>query len=191
MIRAFRNNEDLHQITADAAGVVRKGGKTGNFSKAFGGGAKAIADGAGVSLEIGQRISDAFDDTYKGVTAYSKRLMSQARRFGYIETMTGRRLYVDKSRAYSALNYDTQSSARDITGQAIVKLDRAGLTEYLRLPVHDEIVASLPEAQAKELAAEIGRHMEFTVKGPNGSLLVPTDPEIGGRSWGSLYEKAA
>ncbi len=32
----------------------------------------------GTSLEIGQRISGAFDDTYKGVTAYSKRLMKEA-----------------------------------------------------------------------------------------------------------------
>lgn len=187
MIDAFMRDLDLHQITADAANVSRKGGKTGNFSKAFGGGAKAIADGAGVPLEVGQRISDAFDETYKGVTAYSKKLMKEARQNGYITTMTGRRLYVDKARAYSALNYDVQSSSRDITGRGIIRIHKAGMTDYIRLPIHDEVVASLPEANAKELAIEIGRCMESSVNG----LPIPTDPEVGGRSWGSLYEKAA
>lgn len=89
--------------------------------------------------------------------------MKEARRTGFITTMTGRRLYVDRSRANSALNYDVQSSSRDITGRGIIKLHRAGLTEYIRLPDHDEIMASLPAENAQELAGEIGRHMESTV----------------------------
>ncbi|WP_433332580.1 DNA polymerase [Spirillospora sp. CA-294931] len=184
MTRAFIEGKDLHQITADAAGVSRSGGKTGNFSKAFGGGAQAIADGAGVPLEIGQRISDAFDTTYKGVTTYSLKLQKQARRFGYIETATGRRLYVDKQRPYSALNYVVQSSSRDITGAALTRLDQAGFTPYMRLPIHDEVLFSFPEDQSEKMAAEAARIMTHTIKG----LEVPTDPEVAGRSWGSIYE---
>ncbi|MEU5878211.1 DNA polymerase [Spirillospora sp. NPDC047279] len=184
MTEAFVQGKDLHQITADAAGVERSGGKTGNFSKAFGGGAQAIADGAGVLLEVGQRISDAFDETYKGVTAYSKKLQKQARRFGYVETATGRRLYVDKQRPYSALNYVVQSSSRDITGAALVRLDRAGYTPYMRLPIHDEVLFSFPEERAEEMAADAARIMTHVIKG----LVVPTDPELAGRSWGSIYE---
>jgi DNA polymerase-1 len=184
MIQAFKEGKDLHQITADAAGVPRHGGKTGNFSKAFGGGAKAIAEGMGASLEVGQRVSDAFDDTYKGVTRFSEELQTQARRRGYIETATGRRLYVDKSRPYSALNYKVQSTSRDITGAALVRLDKAGYTPHMRLPIHDEVLFSFPEEQAKEMAVEAARIMEHKIKG----LLVPTDPEVAGRSWGSIYE---
>ncbi|MFC9974329.1 DNA polymerase [Spirillospora sp. NPDC127200] len=184
MTKAFLEGQDLHQITADAAGVSRSGGKTGNFSKAFGGGAQAIADGAGVSLEIGQQISDAFDNTYKGVTRFSKKLQKEARWKGYVESATGRRLYVDKSRAYSALNYVVQSTSRDITGAALVRLDKAGFTNAMRLPIHDEILFSFPENEAKELAEEASRIMHHTIRG----MPVPTDPEVAGRSWGSLYE---
>ncbi|WP_431911627.1 DNA polymerase [Nonomuraea jabiensis] len=191
MIDAFRRNLDLHLLTAQAAfgahitkdDKERKYGKGANFTKAFGGGVNAIVAQYGLPLAAARQVDKAFDDTYKGVTKFSKKLQAQARREGFIVTATGRRLYVDKERPYSALNYYVQSSSRDITGAAMLRLDKAGFTPSMRLPIHDEIVFSFPKKEAQELAQEAGRLMTQTVAG----LEIPTDPEVGARSWGSLY----
>jgi DNA polymerase-1 len=194
MMRAFFNDEDLHNITAIAAfGPMEPGqkkhpkrsaGKGTNFAIGFGGTWRAVTDGFGVPEEDAKKAVDAFWETYLGVKAYAEKLKDEARRTGYIYTATGRRLPVDKRRLYSALNYYIQSTARDITARAIINLDRAGFTPWVRLPVHDELVFSFPKDRAKELTEKAARIMEFTFKG----LLIPADGEIGDRSWGSILD---
>lgn len=183
MIEAFENNLDLHQITADASQVSRKVGKMANFLTVYGGGPKTLAEQASVDFPTARRVLDGFAKTYPGVAAYAKKLAAQAARSGHIVTPVGRRLPVDSSRSYSALNYMIQSSSRDVTCRALIRLHEAGFTPYLRLPIHDEIVASLPEKNAVWGAAEIGRLMQEQM----GPVLVGTEPEVGKRSWGSLY----
>jgi DNA polymerase-1 len=184
MLQAFLNDEDLHQITADAAGVARKIGKMANFLTVYGGGWKALQSQAGVDEETARKVLKAFAETYPGVGAFGKRLADEARRTGYVWTATGRRLPVDAGKWYTALNYFVQGGSRDVTARALLEIDRAGLIEYCRLPIHDELVFSFPRESAKELAYESARLMEFPVQG----LLIPADAEIGGRSWGSVLE---
>jgi DNA polymerase I-like protein with 3'-5' exonuclease and polymerase domains len=183
MIQAFKNDEDLHQLTADAANVIRDVGKMANFLTVFGGGPAKLAVQADITFPIAKRVMDAFAAKYPGVAAYSAKLQREASRDGYITTGVGRRLPVDPTRAYAALNYDIQSSARDVTGRALIRLHEAGLTEFLRLVIHDEILASLPEAEAPIIAAEIGEIMAEQA----GPVHIGTDPKVGGRAWGSLY----
>ncbi|MGK5496363.1 DNA polymerase [Streptomyces sp. URMC 125] len=194
MLDAFRRGDDLHNLTAIAAfgpmpegaekHPMRKAGKGTNFTVCFGGGWKAVHQQWGISPEDSKKAVQAFWDTYLGTKAFSEKLQRQARRNGYIYTATGRRLPVDEDRAYSALNYYIQSSARDITARAVIELDRAGFGDYMRLPIHDEIVFSFPREEAKELTREAARIMQFPFKG----LLIPADGEIGERSWGSVLE---
>ncbi|MFI5802947.1 DNA polymerase [Streptomyces sp. NPDC051561] len=186
MLQAFREGLDLHQITADAAGVPRKFGKRANFLTVFGGGWRALM-GDGIDEATAKRIIGAFGDTYPGVGKYSKGLSEEARKSGYIYTATGRRLPVDRGREYSAQNYAVQSGSRDVTARAILNLSEAGFTDLMRLPIHDELIFSFPEKEAKDLAREAAKIMEFTFRG----VLIPTDVEIGGRSWGSVLELEA
>lgn len=183
MRQAFVNGEDLHQITADAAGVSRKVGKMANFLTCYGGGWKALVQQAKVTPEVAKKVIEGFNATYPAVPRLAERLAREAMRDGYITTITGRRLYVDPGRAYSAINYAIQSASRDVTARGLIKCDQAGLTPYLRLPIHDEVLASLPAGQAEEMAAEIGRCLKTTIRG----VVFETEPEVGGRSWGSLY----
>ena len=183
MIEAFRNNEDLHQITADAAGVERKVGKMANFQKVYGGGAAALGKSAGIPFQVAKRVHEAFSAKYPGVEKLNQKLQRDAGQNGYIITPTGRRLPVDPDRSYSALNYLIQSSSRDVTCRAIIRLHEAGITPYVRLPIHDEVVLSIPEQHAESGAAEVGRIMAEQM----GPVLIGTDPEVGKRSWGSLY----
>lgn len=183
MIEAFEHDLDLHQITADASSVTRKVGKMTNFLTVYGGGPKTLAEQAQIDFPTARRALDGFAKTYPGVARYSKKLAAEATRKGHIITPMGRRLPVDSSRAYSALNYMIQSSSRDVTCRALIRLHEAGYTPYLRLPIHDEIVASLPSEKANRGAAEIGRLMAEQM----GPVLIGTEAEVGKRSWGSLY----
>lgn len=194
MMKAFLNDEDLHNITAIAAfgpmppGATkhpkRKAGKGTNFTVCFGGGWNAVSTQWDIPEDEAKRAVEAFWEAYPGTKKLSRKLMDEARKYGFIWTATGRRLPVDKDRPYAALNYYIQSSARDITARALIRLDKAGFTPYMRLPIHDEIVFSFPADRAKELTEKAARLMEFKFKG----LLIPADGEIGKRSWGSVLE---
>jgi DNA polymerase-1 len=76
-----------------------------------------------------------------------------------------------------------QSSSRDITAKGLIRLHEAGFTPYLRLPIHDEVLASLPAGKANWGAGKIGELMSTDFQGVH----IGTDAEVGGRSWGSLY----
>lgn len=184
MLTAFRNGDDLHQITADAAGVSRKAGKGTNFTVVFGGGWKAVHEQNGVSPEDAKKAVEAFWKTYPGVKKLSDKLVKDARMLGYVVTASGRRLYVDKDRSYSALNYFIQSGSRDITCRALVRLFEAGFMPYMLLPIHDEILFTVPRQFAERGANLTAKLMAETIKG----LEIPTDPEFAQESWGSLLE---
>ncbi|MFE9660336.1 DNA polymerase [Streptomyces sp. NPDC005955] len=187
MLRAFLSGQDLHQITADAAGVPRKVGKMANFLTVFGGGWAALMEQAEIDEETARAVLGAFASTYPGVGAFGRKLADEAKRTGFVWTATGRRLPVDPGKWFRALNYFIQGGSRDVTARALLNLDAAGFSPYMRLPIHDEIVFSFPEREAVELSKEAVRIMEFEVRG----LLIPAEAEIGGRSWGSVLELEA
>jgi DNA polymerase-1 len=183
MIRAFETDADLHQITADASGVDRKIGKMVNFAYVYGSGPRNIAEQGGITVDTAKKVIAGFEAQYPKVKLLSQHLQKQARADGFIVTPFGRRLPVDPQRAYSALNYMVQSSSRDITAGGLLRLHEAGFTPYLRLPIHDEVLASLPASRAVWGAERIGELMATDFRGVH----IGTDPEVGGRSWGSLY----
>ncbi len=183
MKAAFAHNADLHQITADASGVPRKVGKTVNFAYIYGSGPANIAEQCGISFAQAKKVIRGFERSYPAVATYSLRLQHQAARQGYITTPTGRRLPVDDNRLYAALNYVIQSTSRDVTCRGLLRLYRNGYGPYLRLPVHDEVIASVPEQRAEWGAGEIGRLMAEDMAGVH----IGTDPEVPGFSWGHGY----
>jgi DNA polymerase-1 len=187
MIKAFKNGEDLHYITAETAWPgrgeeMRKYGKGGNFGTVYGGGVKALMEQFGMTYEQASAVIAAIRKAYPGLKILGDRLGLEAEKSGYITTWTGRKLPVDPNRLYSALNYYVQSGCRDITASAMIRLYDAGYVDYMRLAIHDEILFSLPNEQ--EMIDDIVSIMSTKV----GPLLLPAEAKIGSRSWGSLYE---
>lgn len=189
MIRAFKDGDDLHWLTAraafgpDATTKHRKFAKVVNFGRVYGGGVKTVMEQTGLDKATATTVVEGFDKAYPGVQRLSRRLQAEARAHGFIVTPSGRRLPVDADRAYSALNYLVQSSSRDVTCRALVRLHEAGFTPYLRLPIHDEVVASLPREKAERGAKRIGDLMAEHM----GPVHISTDPEVPGKSWGHDY----
>lgn len=191
MQEAFKTGADLHQITADASGVDRKIGKMVNFAYVYGSGPANIAQQGGITFPTAKKVIEGFEKSYPGVRKLSLQLQREAAENGFVTTPKGRSLPVDPTRGYSALNYVIQSASRDITCEALIRLHEEGFTPYLRLPVHDEVIASVPTAQAEWGAEKIGKIMATEFRG----VWIGTDPEVIGRSWGHGYmteeEKAA
>lgn len=182
MMQAFRTGEDLHQITADASGVDRKVGKMVNFAYVYGSGPRNIAEQAGIDVATAKKVIAGFEATYPKVKELSQTLQRMGRG-GLVTTPFGRQLPVDKDRPYAALNYMVQSTSRDITAEALVRLHKAGITPFIRLPIHDEVLASVPVGKAEKAASKIAEIMATDFKGVH----IGTDAEVGGRSWGSLH----
>lgn len=180
MNRAFAEGADLHQITADASGVERSVGKTVNFAYVYGSGPGNIAKTCGISVQKAREVIKGFERSYPRVKELSDRLQYEASRNGCITTPTGRVLRVDPERPYAALNYMIQSTSRDITCRGLIRMYEAGLLEYMRLPIHDEIVLSVPKPAVAEKAAEL---MALDFK----HVHIGTDSDIYGPSWGSGY----
>lgn len=183
MQNAFRTGADLHQMTADASGVDRSIGKTVNFAYVYGSGPSNIATTCGISVPKAREVIKGFERTYPGVKKLSDRLQRIAERDGQIVTPSGRVLKVDKERPYAALNYMIQSTSRDITCAALLRLDKEGYTPYLRLPIHDEILACVPESHAEFGARRIAEIMQTNFMG----VEVAADADVFGPDWGAGY----
>lgn len=190
MIEAILAGEDIHDSTArllfgeDFTKGQRKLAKVAGFGKVYGGGVDSLARQSGTTPEVMRQVVQKYDLTYPGVKRYSRRLMDRAE-MGRLAVVTpsGRHLPLDRDRLYAATNYVVQSTARDVLAQALLRLDEAGLGDYLLLPIHDEVLAEVPADQAEDLAQTIGREMEMDFLG----VPLLTDAEVLGPSWGHGY----
>lgn len=190
MKRAIADGVDLHDFTAQLVygpnftKFHRKLMKGVGFGKVYGGGATTLARQTGAPLEAVKAAVAEYDRVYPEVKRYARRLQQRAE-YGRKEvvTVSGRHLPLDRDRLYAGTNYVVQSTSRDVLAQAIVDLFQAGLGEHLLLPVHDEILASAPEADAPEVAREIGRIMSGDFYG----VPLTATGDITGRNWGAAY----
>lgn len=196
MKRAINAGEDLHTFTRDLVfpgqpdpdEFLRGVCKGIAFGKVYGGGAATVSRQTGAPLEQVRSAMAVYDRIYPEVRIMSNRWQREAFQTGMVHvSVTGRRLPLDRERTYAVVNYACQSAARDCLGQSLINMEEAGLLEYLRLPIHDEVVYSAPEREAQDIARAIERCMTFDLFG----VPIQADSKVGGRSWGSLYAKAA
>ena len=183
MIRAFRENEDIHTVTAATVfGVpafmvtpeMRRHAKAVNFGIVYGISDFSLAGDIGVSKKEARAYIDQYFQRYSGVRAYMDRIVGQARRDGYVTTLFGRRRYLPelKSANYlqrsfgerAAMNTPIQGTAADIIKIAMVRVWRAlrreKLDAHLILQVHDELIIESSRRDADRAAALLRRDME-------------------------------
>jgi DNA polymerase I-like protein with 3'-5' exonuclease and polymerase domains len=192
MIRAYRNGEDLHRLTASLISgkpkeIVtkeeRQSAKAMNFGLVFGMGAKGLQSYAketydvDMTLEEAEQFRNRFFYAYKGVAAWHKKLKNnppiQSR------TVAGRKHVFGSQPGLSGLcNTPVQGSAADIIknalGMLVSKLD--GTNTKIVALVHDEIVLEAEEGQAIEAAGILKETMEKA--GAQYLKLVPLLAEV-------------
>jgi DNA polymerase-1 len=205
LVRAFRNDEDIHSATASQLfGVskdkvtkdMRRFAKTVNFGVIYGMSDYGLEQATELSREQAGKFIKAYFEKYPGVRKYLDETKEKARRDGYVETMLGRRRYIpDISSANRqvreaaermAINMPVQGTSADIIKVAMINLYREmqkrRLASKMLLQVHDELVFETPDDELdliRQLASDI---MDSAVK-----LDVPlkVDTRVG-KNWGDM-----
>ncbi|MFJ9646710.1 DNA polymerase [Streptomyces sp. NPDC101206] len=181
---------DIHMFTAQlikgesATQYDRKIFKGAGFSKVYGGGVTTAARQTGAAEADMARAFAEYDRAFPEIKRASVRWQREARATGMVTvSATGRRMPLDRDRAYAVVNYQCQSAARDLLGQAMLNAEAAGVGHLMRLPIHDELLASAPAADAQEVAREFEKAMTMSLFG----VPIVATADVGRRSWGSLY----
>lgn len=172
MIEAFIASDDffttlMRQIyndpTAQKSDSRRAAVKTTMYAKTYGAGAAKIAMAAGVTEERIRELLKGMAVAYPDYTCLGDRYEREARdNEGWVTNPYGRRLRVDEGREYTATNYVIQSAAADVLKRSIVDLGHAGLEDFLVIPVHDELVLSVPKDDAEEVTRLVEKVMTCT-----------------------------
>lgn len=168
--------------------------KSTMYGAAYGSGIQKMADTAGILYEQMKEVSDAVFTTYPGIRRFMQDIevvgtkREQEEGAGYIVTEMGRRLPADKGKVYSLTNYTLQGTAAELMKKALIRLDAAGYSDSMLIPIHDEVVFSLPYKDHKDAMKEIETTMSYC----NGEFAVdlPAEPEGPFDRWGSKYRKS-
>ncbi|MQS39597.1 DNA polymerase, partial [Streptomyces katsurahamanus] len=138
---AISAGQDLHDYTASLVygpgftKAHRKICKGIGFGKVYGGGAATVSRQTGAPHSEVVSAMATYDRVYPEIKRFGNRHQRIARDNRMVTvTLTGRRLPLDRDRAYAVTNYQVQSAARDVLGQSLINMSEAGLLPYLRLP---------------------------------------------------------
>ena len=161
------------------------------YGRLYGAGVAKQALTAGVPEHQMKEVSDSFDSNYPGMISFQKQIDNIGqRRFreegqGYVYTWTGRRIPCDDDRTYTLVNYLIQGGAAEIFKSNLIKLDAADLTDYLIVPVHDEIVLQAPRSEAEEIKKIVKECMTT-----RDGWAVPLTADVDGplENWGQKYQ---
>jgi len=205
LVRAYRQNEDIHTLTAsEVFGVsadtmdkeTRNRAKAVNFGIVYG----ISSFGLGAQLGIPQAEAKAYIDRYfaryQGVRAFIEKTLEDTRREGAVRTLFGRvRPIPDitsrnpNSRGFAertAVNTPLQGTAADLIKLAMISLDRKLTERRLKtrmvLQVHDELLFEVPAAETPEVEELVRGEMEGVIE-----LNVPLVAHLGfGPNWRDL-----
>jgi DNA polymerase I len=216
LVDAYCQGEDVHRVTArllfekaEITADERRLGKIINFGVIYGMGAQRFARESGLKAIVGKQFIEKYRQQYAQVFNYLDKVKKQAIAQGYVETILGRRRYVNLvsdslkslrgsdpekidlvSLDYSYLDAETlraaanspiQGSSADIIKIAMIKLQEI-LPNYqarLLLQVHDELVLEVPPEEWQELQPIIKSTMEEAVE-----LIIPLLVDLNvGKNW--------
>ena len=198
--KAFKQNEDIHTITAseifqvpidEVSYILRNKAKLINFGIIYGISAHKLSNNLGIAKDIAQNYIDTYFSKYPEIRNYISDTISYAEKFGYIKTIMGRKCFIDQINSTNfhvksfaqrtAVNARIQGSASEIIKSSMVKLD-SNLREYLIMQVHDELIFEIPNDYINFATKTIKKIMESTV-----SLDIPLLTHISiSNSWSKI-----
>ncbi|MCL1832444.1 MAG: DNA polymerase [Oscillospiraceae bacterium] len=202
LLEAFRNNADIHAITASQVfGVsqnsvtreMRSAAKAVNFGIVYGMGAFSLSKDLGVPLGQAKDYIERYLETYSGVRAYLERTVAEAKQNGYVKTMLGRVRYVPEINSSNhniraageriAKNTPIQGTAADIIKIAMIRvntrLKELGSAKLI-LQIHDELIVETPESTACQVKTILEEEMRAAGNEVNMDLSVDIRT---GKSW--------
>ena len=210
MLNAFRDGVDIHAQTAaevfqvplaDMDGETRRRAKAINFGIIYGISAFGLARQLSIPQGEARDYISAYFERFPGIRRYMDAMKLQAKEAGFVETLFGRRLYINGLKSSNpamrgfaerqAINAPIQGSAADIIKRAMARLPEAvkasGQSARMLLQVHDELIFEVPNHEAEEAVALITSVMESAHK-PTLDLDIPLIAEAGiAESWSDAH----
>ena len=206
LTHAFNNNIDVHSSTAaEVFGVSidnvnqdqRRSAKAINFGLMYGMSAFGLTRQLGIPRAEAQEYLDTYFARYTGVRDYMDNIKAKAKEDKFVETIMGRRLYLNEINAANglrrqaaeraAINAPLQGSAADIIKKAMLDIDQLLLNEMqevkMIMQVHDELVFECPKENADKVMKMMKDTMEQTVE-----LNIPLIAEAAiGNNWNEAH----
>lgn len=160
LIDKVKSGLDVHQATADLAGVTRQQAKMANFATLYGAGDKKLAASLKISETEAKRIKKAIFDAAPEIKDFIKFTINQAEDYGEVTNWRGRISRFRPRDAYRAPNYVIQGGCADITKQAIVDIFwfLKPWRSRMVLTVHDSIILEIAHGE-EALIPEIKKLM--------------------------------
>jgi DNA polymerase-1 len=205
LLKAFREGGDVHRATAaevfgiapeEVTGNQRRAAKAINFGLMYGMSAFGLARQLGVDRGEASDYMARYFSRYPGVHAFMEATRSQAHRDGYVQTIFGRRLYLENLTARNqalrqgaeraAVNAPMQGSAADIIKRAMIAVDGwlAGRDDArMLMQVHDELVFEVRADAVDAVRAGVVQRMSGAAE-----LKVPLLVDVGvGANWDEAH----
>ncbi len=202
LINAFKENQDIHTITAsqvfnvpfdEVTPLQRRNAKAVNFGIIYGIGAFSLSQDLGITKKEADQYIENYFAKYPKIKAFIDGCVQSAREKGYGITMFNRRRYIPEitssnfiQRSFGervAMNMPVQGTAADIIKIAMVKvynrLKKERLRSRLVLQVHDELLIETHIDEREQVALLLREEMENAV-----GLSVPLVAEVHeGSNW--------
>jgi DNA polymerase-1 len=203
LLNAFREGRDIHAATAakifeveldEVSREQRSTAKMVNFGIPYGISAFGLAQRLGtVSRTEAQEIINNYFAQFPGIPGYMSRMQESAKAKGYVETITGRRRYLQDINSRNgtiraaaernAINMPIQGTAADMIKIAMVNVQNAlveqGLNTRMLLQVHDELIFDLDPSEEVAVRALVTEGMKKAL-----DLKCPIEIDIGlGGNW--------
>jgi DNA polymerase-1 len=206
LLRAFAAGADIHRATAaevfgkpldEVSLNERRAAKAINFGLMYGMSAFGLAKQLDIGRGEAQDYIALYFNRYPGVREFMERTRKEAHERGYVETVFGRRLYLDNINARNqglragaeraAINAPMQGTAADIIKRAMIDIDRwivpHDAQAKMLLQVHDELVFECDESFVATLVPEVTARMAAAAE-----LRVPLVIDSGvGANWDEAH----
>jgi DNA polymerase-1 len=168
--QAFHDKLDIHAMTAsemfgvpvkDMPGEIRRRAKAINFGIIYGISAFGLANQLGIAREEAAAYIKKYFERFPGIRAYMDETREFCRKYGYVETLFGRKCHYPDIRASNAsvrsfneraaINARLQGTAADIIRRAMIRMEDAlaekKLSAQMLLQVHDELIFEVPDGE--------------------------------------------
>ena len=202
MIDAFKNDIDIHKVTAsqvfnvpldEVTSTMRSHAKAVNFGIVYGISEFGLAKNINVSRNEAKQYIDNYLTKYNGINSFMDNIVKEATEKGYVTTLFGRRRYIPELKQKNknviqfgkrvAMNTPIQGTAADIIKLAMndiyFKLKENKLKSKLIMQVHDELLIEAVPEEIEEVKNIMISSMENIIK-----LNVPLDVDLNvGNTW--------
>ena len=202
LLKAFRQNQDIHSRTAELVfgvppllqtGEHRRRAKAVNFGIVYGLSAFGLSQQLGIEQSEAQQFIDHYFATYAGVRRYIDKCLEEVRRSGVVRTLYGRLRLIPEINSRNAqqrgfaertaINTPLQGTAADLIKVAMIRihdeLAGQGLRARMLLQVHDELLLESPPDEVEASRSLVKRAMEQVA-----TLSVPLVVDVGvGDNW--------